>query len=568
MANEQHSGIVITDRRGRPVDMAAARPAAPARVRSGTVMGPGRTRSRVAMNEQLSLTVSTVWRCCELISNAITMMPVHVREWDGDRQVTTDGGAVSELLDVAPNPEMSARQFKILLTFQMLLWGNGFAAIARNEGDGRIQSLWPLHPSEVELKRDEAGALVYEHRPESGAPQWIPAESMFHIKGPSPDGLWGYSRVNAARETLASAKATELYGASYFGNSGTPSGVIENDDDLDEEDIQMLERNWIENFVGVDAAGKVAVLLPGQSFKPLSIPPNDMQFLQTRTFHVNDIAPRWFGVPGPFVGDMSKATFNNFEQLNIQFVTFAVLPVSAEFENEARIKMLGHDSRRSVRFEPKGLIRGDLKTRAEFYRRMREIGVFSSNDILKSEDLEPIGEAGDVRIAPLNYQNLEDLMRPLEERRGRRQTARAEAPPRRPAPPAATALLFGDVADRTLARCEKAAARRAHLDDGAFADWLAPFAADTGPLVRAARPVVRSVAAMAAGVDAVGAAKEHAMDWALERAAREHADRVAAAGRRVSDSGWIGEERAALLRALQEIVVFVAGVGARDEGAG
>lgn len=58
---------------------------------------------------------------------------------------------------------------------------------------------------------------------------------------------------------------------------------------------------------------KVAVLEGGMKYTPISISPEQAQFLETRKFQVNEIA-RIFRVPPHMVGDLEKSSFSNIEQ--------------------------------------------------------------------------------------------------------------------------------------------------------------------------------------------------------------------------------------------------------------
>jgi hypothetical protein len=55
-------------------------------------------------------------------------------------------------------------------------------------------------------------------------------------------------------------------------------------------------------------------------------------------------------------------------------------------------------------------LRADMKTRAEFYGKMKEIGVYTTNMILAFEDENGIGSEGDQRFVPVNWQPADDLM--------------------------------------------------------------------------------------------------------------------------------------------------------------
>ncbi len=563
----EHSGIVITDRRGTPIEARETSPAEPRQASTGMMIRG--TRSRVPMNEQLALTISTVWRCCEVLSNAIAMMPTQIREWSDGQQRTVENDYSEFLLEQMANRELTGRQLKVTLTTHLLLWGNGIAEIERETDDGSASGIYPIEPERHKgVERDANGDLVYVVSNPDGSETRLDPDNVFHIKGLSYDGLWGYSRVRMARESLSLSRAAELYGASYFGNSGTPSGVLESEEDLEDEDIELLKQTWRQEFGGVDAAGKVAILLPGQKFKPITMPPGDLQFLDTRNFQVQDIGPRWFGVPNAFLGDQSKSTLNNMEQMLLHLLTFGAAPLAGEWESQIR-KLWSIDQRekrlRTAKLDTKGLLRADVKARTDFYRHMREAGVFSANDIRKLEDLEPIGAAGDIRIAPMNYQNLEDLMRPMEERRngGRRNQSKAVEKPNAEGMIPTEAL--DDVARRVTRRAANAwqNKRKAVRED--HEAWVAEFAAaGVSWAMDVARPVCRTLVATICRIRTPGAQQEQVLDTGLSGWARAHAERLENEllcwGIESVDEG-LDIERARLTEGLMELIQWAVRVG-------
>ena len=64
---------------------------------------------------------------------------------------------------------------------------------------------------------------------------------------------------------------------------------------------------------GSSNSNKVAVLEEGMKYTPISISPNEAQFLETRKFQIDEIA-RIFRVPPHMVGDLEKSSFSNIEQ--------------------------------------------------------------------------------------------------------------------------------------------------------------------------------------------------------------------------------------------------------------
>lgn len=139
------------------------------------------------------------------------------------------------------------------------------------------------------------------------------------------------------------------------------------------------------------------------SYKQISVPPGAAQFLETRQHQVLEIC-RWYKVPPHKVYELTRATYNNVEQQQIEFLTETLVPWIVRLEQEADAKLLGpyQRGRLYTKIKPEALLRGDLKSRYEAYAIARQWGWLSINDVRALEDLDPIKKGGDEYLTPLN----------------------------------------------------------------------------------------------------------------------------------------------------------------------
>ncbi len=367
----------------------------------------GRTISRPAgvyVDEDIALRYAAVWLCCRVIAEAISAMPWHVMQRNGNRRSRLEGHPADWLLHVAPNPELSAYTFRETLLFWVLTWGNGYAEIER-DGSLRPIALWPIEPDRVNPQRDGTGALVYEVRNSGIEPAFIPARDMFHLRGPGWNGLKGYSPIDLARESIGLGLACQKFGSAFFGNGAIPGGVIEAPDtlELSVEAKRIMLKEWNDTHRGPGNYGKVGYLDGGMTYKPISISPESAQFLETRQHQVLEIA-RWYKVAPHKIYEMTRATYNNVEQHQIEFLTETLVPWIVRLEQEADAKLLGPYQRGRIytKIKPEALLRGDIKTRYEAYGLGRQWGWLSINDVRALEDMDPIPAGGDEYLTPLN----------------------------------------------------------------------------------------------------------------------------------------------------------------------
>ena len=139
-------------------------------------------------------------------------------------------------------------------------------------------------------------------------------EDVLHIPGLGFDGLVGYSPIAMAKNAIGLSIATEEYGAKFFANGATPGGILEYPGTV--KDPDRVRDSWNKGFNGRNSH-MVAILEEGMKYTPISISPNEAQFLETRKFQIDEIA-RIFRVPPHMVGDLEKSSFSNIEQQSLE----------------------------------------------------------------------------------------------------------------------------------------------------------------------------------------------------------------------------------------------------------
>lgn len=126
-------------------------------------------------------------------------------------------------------------------------------------------------------------------------------------------------------------------------------------------------------------------------YQPISISPNEAQFLETRKFQINEIA-RIFRIPPHMIGDLEKSSFSNIEQQSLEFVKYTLDPWVTRWEQSIH-RRLFKDSEKAeyfVKFNVDGLLRGDYASRMNGYATARQNGWMSANDIRELENLNQI----------------------------------------------------------------------------------------------------------------------------------------------------------------------------------
>nr|WP_091541134.1 phage portal protein [Alkaliphilus peptidifermentans] len=365
----------------------------------------GPTSSGKMVNEKTAMQTTTVYACVRILSETIASLPLHTyKRTDRGKEKALDH-PIYYLLHDEPNPEMTSFVFRETLIGHLLLWGNAYAQIIR-DGRGKVMALYPLMPDKMTVHRSEAGELYYIYNKE-GQEHILRNWEVLHIPGLGFDGLVGYSPIAMAKNAIGMAIATEEYGANFFNNGANPGGVLEHPGIL--KDPERVRKSWNSVYGGSGNAHKVAVLEEGMSFKPIGIPPEQAQFLQTRKFQLNEIA-RIFRIPPHMIGDLEKSSFSNIEQQSLEFVKYTLSPWLSRWEMAMKKALLSPSEKKDyfIKLNVEGLLRGDYKSRMEGYATGIQNGFLSPNDVRELEDLNTI-EHGDVYAVNGNMLKLEDI---------------------------------------------------------------------------------------------------------------------------------------------------------------
>lgn len=355
------------------------------------------------VDHQTPLTIPAAYQAIRMISQTLASLPLRVyqRQADGNRAERTDH-PVARVLAVRPNDAMTPIVFRETVQAHCLGWGNGFARVRYNNR-GDVRSVEPIHPVQVRLHPDyEVGEMPrYRVWLDGEAEIDVAGSEMLHLPALGSIGVWGYSPISLFRGAFEIATETEEYGRAFFRNDASPGGILVHPGVLKEDAIARLKEQWRQAHAnGARNKHKVAVLEEGMKYEPISLNPEDAQFLQTRQFAVTDIA-RIYNVPPHMLGDLERATFSNIEHQAIEFVRYTLRPWAVRWEEELNRKLFPNRPDLFCEFDFDGLLRGDTQSRFNAYSQAIQDGWISRNEVRRKENLEPV-EGLDSMLVPLN----------------------------------------------------------------------------------------------------------------------------------------------------------------------
>ena len=307
----------------------------------------------------------------------------------------------------APNSYSTRFDLMHHLMVSCALWGNGYARIYRDKRYRPIR-LKLLHPARIEPILSDNDELFY--RADTG--ELLSNEDIIHLRGLSTNGYKGKRPIADPRDNLALSVSAQLYGQRFFAQGGKLTGVFKYPTTLKPEAYQRLKKDLIAQSVGLHNAHVPLLLEGGMTYERISIPPEDAQFIATRKFQKTEIATI-YGIPPHMIADLERATNNNIEHQGMEFVQYCLMPYLVRIEGEFNRKLLRDDEFEEYYFlfGLNGLLRGDAKTRSEYYKNMNFVGAMSANELSSLEDMNS-NESSDEKIEQMKKQPVTTAVKP------------------------------------------------------------------------------------------------------------------------------------------------------------
>ena len=357
-----------------------------------------------------AMLLSTVYRCVDVISDSVAQLPLEPYKVDekGYKRKYVEHPTYY-LLNKEPNSNMSRFTFMKTLITSVLLDGNGYALIERDDkGNATKLKLIPSELVTVSRVDPLKEKIMYNV---VGINQLIEPVNMIHILNFSYDGITGISTLQHARNTLGLASDSEAHAEGFFKGGANLAGIIKEQSSLTPKQKLDIKESWQATFSPITGTPNgVAVLEGNMDFQPITVNPADAQLLETRQFNVIDIC-RFFGVSPVKAFDLSKSSYSTVEATQLAFLTDTLNPLLEKIELEFERKLYKPSERSTidVRFDTSVLLRADKASQASYYNTLFQIGVITPNEIRKALDLEPL-ENGDKSFVQVNVMTLDNAV--------------------------------------------------------------------------------------------------------------------------------------------------------------
>jgi HK97 family phage portal protein len=367
----------------------------------GDLMAMAGSRSGRAVTLQSSLEVTAVLGCVRVLSEDVAQVPFKLfrKRKDGGSDEETDH-PLADLLDVGPNDWQTGFDFIENLVIQAALGGNFYGF--KNKVRGNIKEILPFPPGVVAEKWVDF-VPTYGCIGADGSYRELPADMVWHFRGPSIDTKTGMAAIRLAREAIGLAMATEEAHAKLHANGAQASGMYSVDATLDSTQYEKLSA-WVAKQISGENRSKPLILDRGAKWTPISLNGVDAEHLATRKHQVEEIC-RALRVMPIMIGQADKAaTYSSAEQMFLAHVKYTLQPWFRRIEKSVdKFLLTKEDRQRGIysKFLPNALMRGAAKDRADYYFRMWQMGAMNPNEIRAYEEQNPY-VGGEVYRVPLN----------------------------------------------------------------------------------------------------------------------------------------------------------------------
>lgn len=341
-------------------------------------------KSVAVVNPNVALTYSTIFACVRVIAETIATLPLFLYKVKGNNKVKAREHNLYSILHDAPNLECTSVSFFESLITQILLTGNGFAEIIKDNFNN-ILELHILDENKIRVYRDNYNNIVYEYN-DDGKIISLSKRQVLHIAGLGWNGIIGYSPIALMRRQIATGIYQDNFALDFFSNGVKKVPILSHPNRISKEAKESMKESFRKSW-----DNGIVVLEEGITVNPITMNLSDAQFLESRRFSVEEIC-RIFRVPPHLIGDLSRSTNNNIEHQSIEFVTHTIRPWCVRIERALNNFLLNikEKGKYTIEFMLDGLLRGDTLTRQQSNQIKLNNGILTRNQWRHQENMNEV----------------------------------------------------------------------------------------------------------------------------------------------------------------------------------
>ena len=325
--------------------------------------------------------------------NAAKLKPTHVITIEGQR---SDGiGRLNRILQVSPNPFMTAYDVIYKLVTHYYLYNNAFAYLQK-DNKGSLVAIYPLRPQQMEYVTDPTGELYCKFVFASGKVLILRFDEVFTIRRffNSNDLLGDSNSAISSALELAHAQSQGMEHS--IQSSATLRGILKYNQALSPSHLKDIKEDFVNDYLNLENSCGVAALDSKADFIPLtsqgvSIDDKQLQAVKQKIYE-------YLGVSEKIV----NSTYDENEWS--AFYESVIEPLALQFSLELTRKIFTEREQafgNSILLEANRLQFASNETKTNILKELMPLGLFTINQALEILNL-PAVEGGDRRVQTLN----------------------------------------------------------------------------------------------------------------------------------------------------------------------
>lgn len=392
--------------------------------------GTGSFEERIisVRSPQAALTISAVYRAVGLIARTEAQFQTQYQRLSreggnfipatGNPNVKyiSNGQRLNYLLQVRPNPMMTASAFFQGLVISKLQNGNGIAYIDRDE-NGELEALWLCTGAQY---NELTGNYMLQYYTRKGIVQRVdvPAEDVIHIPNTYKyDNGWGIPTIRFALDTLSLIKTEANQALETAAKGGRVKLIIGEEKPAAGQGtlaFGMLNKEQIESYakeLNAKMYQQDVVGIRGLSaLHNISMSAQDQQMVEILGMGINDVC-RFYGCQRPLLMEDTNSHYSTYQNARMEFLQWTIQPDITEIEQELNSKLLSEYDFGQRRYHmcEQPIMRLDKETQARVDQIMLGTGAATINEIRQQYD-RPSVENGDEPMASANLMTLKALI--------------------------------------------------------------------------------------------------------------------------------------------------------------
>ena len=253
--------------------------------------------------------------------------------YDGANELTAH-----PLLDMLarPNPRQDGPALLEAIAAHLLLSGNAYVEAVSIGGEGSPRELYALRPDRVKVVPGPDGwPAAFDYTVSGNTVRFVQdgtVPPILHLTLFNPlDDYYGVSPLEAAATAVDTHNSATAWNKALLDNAARPSGALlyagADAAILNDAQFARLKKELTDEYQGAVNAGRPMLLEGGLDWKPMSLTPKDMDFMEAKNAAAREIALA-FGVPPMLLAIPGDNTYSNYTEANRVFWRGSVLPLA------------------------------------------------------------------------------------------------------------------------------------------------------------------------------------------------------------------------------------------------